>query len=78
MEVLEGLRERLHQLRKEKNLYQKDLADFLGMTLRNYQRIDAGRVDVPASTLCKLADYFEVSVDYLLGRTENRSVKRKK
>lgn len=42
------------------------------MTLRNYQRIDAGEIDVAASQLCELADYFGVSVDYLLGRTDER------
>ncbi|MCI8689546.1 MAG: helix-turn-helix transcriptional regulator [Oscillibacter sp.] len=72
MKILGGLEKRLHQLRKEKKLRQKDMADFLGMTLRNYQRIDAGEIDVAASQLCELADYFGVSVDYLLGRTDER------
>lgn len=72
MEILEGLGKRLHQLRKEKKLRQKDMAEYLGMTLRNYQRIDAGEIDVAASMLCDLADYFGVSVDYLLGRTDER------
>lgn len=72
MEILEEFSKRLHQLRKERGLRQKDMAEFFGMTLRNYQRIDAGEIDISATTLCKLADYFGVSVDYLLGRTGER------
>ena len=35
---------------------------------RHYQKIEYGQVNVPATTLCALADYFGVSTDYLLGR----------
>ena len=72
MNQLEILGHRLRALRKEKKKRQKDMGDFLGMTLRNYQRMEKGEINVPALTLCALADYFEVSTDYLLGRTEER------
>ena len=39
------------------------------MTLRNYQRMEGGEINVPMLTLCALADFFEVSTDYLLGRS---------
>ncbi len=42
------------------------------MTLRNYQRMEKGEINVQALTLCTLADYFGVSTDYLLGRSEER------
>ena len=38
---------------------------------RHYQKIEYGQVNVPATTLCALADYFGVSTDYLLGRSES-------
>ena len=37
---------------------------------RHYQKIEYGQVNVPATTLCALADYFGVSTDYLLGRRD--------
>lgn len=44
------------------------MAELLGITERNYQRYEYGLVDPIASNAVKLADYFHVSVDYLLGR----------
>ena len=41
------------------------------MTPRNYQDYEAGKVDPPTSKLIALADYFDVSIDYLVGRTDN-------
>lgn len=72
MNRLEILGHRLQTLRKEKKQRQKDMGDFLGMTLRNYQRMEKGEINVPVLTLCTLADYFEVSTDYLLGRSEDK------
>lgn len=42
------------------------------MSLRNYQRFEHGDINIPALTLCILADYFNVSTDYLLARSEER------
>jgi len=42
------------------------------MTLRNYQRIEHGEINIPSLTLCALADYFGVTTDYLLGRSQER------
>ena len=72
MNQLEILGHRLQILRKEKKQRQKDMGDFLDMTLRNYQRMEKGEINVQALTLCTLADYFGVSTDYLLGRSEER------
>ena len=47
------------------------MADFLKCRVRNYQAIEAGEVNPRLPKLIELADYFGVSVDYLLGRTEN-------
>lgn len=72
MERLQILGERLKMLRIERGKKQRELAELLEMTLRNYQRFEHGEIDIPASTLDHLADYYGVTVDYLLGRTEER------
>ncbi len=51
---------------------QKEIAELLDRTDRQVQALEAGRVNVPGLTLIKLADFFEVSTDYLLGRSEER------
>ena len=68
--LLPGLAQRLKPLRKEKGHTQKEMADLLGVTERHYQKIEYGKVNVPALTLIRLADYFGVSTDYLLGRED--------
>ena len=62
--------QRLKALRNEKKLKQKEIADFLGCTDRNYQKMEYGEVNIPGLTLIKLADYYDVSLDYLVGRSE--------
>ena len=62
---------RLKLLRKSKNLKQTDIAAILGVTPRHYQDIEYGKINVPALTLVALADYFDVSLDYLVGRSDN-------
>jgi len=51
---------------------QTDLANFLGIKLRTYQDYEAGKVDIPSSKLIALADYFQVSIDYLVGRSDKK------
>ena len=72
METLQILGARLCSLRKERRLRQVDVAELLGVTQTHYQRVEKGKINIPTLTLCVLADYFEVSTDYLLGRTEER------
>ena len=63
---------RLKELRKEKGAKQKDMAELLECTYNHYQQIEYGNVNIPSLTLEVLADYFEVSTDYLLGRSDDR------
>ncbi len=70
--ILSGITPRLKQLRKERHVTQKDMAELLGKTERHYQDIEAGRINVPALTLIALSEYFHVSIDYLLGRSDLR------
>jgi transcriptional regulator with XRE-family HTH domain len=61
---------RLKKLRKEKGLTQQNMADMMGITMRNYQRYEYGDINVPATTLNFFANYFGVTTDYLLGREQ--------
>ena len=72
METLKILGERLRELRKERKAFQKDMAEFLGITEVHDRRMEAGKVNIPTLTLCALADYHGVTTDYLLGRSETR------
>ena len=62
---------RLRQLRLNKNIMVKQVAELLNITPRNYQRYETGEVDPPTSKTIALADFFDVSIDYLVGRTDN-------
>ena len=74
--LLPGLSVRLKALRQEKGLKQVEMAAFLECTDGHYQKIEYGKIKLPTLTLIKLADFFDVTTDYLLGRTENRAVNR--
>lgn len=62
--------ERLTKLRKAKKLTQQELADKLNISRATYAQYEIGRRKPDYETLEKLADYFNVSIDYLLGRTD--------
>lgn len=72
MERLKVLGERLCLLRNEKGLHQTEIAELLKLTQGHYQRIEKGKINIPTLTLCTLADYFGVTTDYLLGRSQER------
>ena len=62
---------RLKELRLAKGITLKQMAGELGITQRNYQRYETGEVDPPTSKTITLADYFDVSLDYLVGRSDH-------
>ena len=65
--------DRLKELRKKENVTQKQLSELLNITTRNYQRYETGEVDPPTSKTVFLANYFQVSTDYLLGLSDSPS-----
>ncbi len=67
---------RLKALRLERKIMAKTLAQLLAITPRNYQRYEKGEIDPPTSKTLSLADYFDVSLDYLVGRTDNPKVNK--
>ena len=68
--------ERLKALRKERGLEQREMADICGLKMRGYQQYEYDETYPTVPGLVFLADYFDVSTDYLLGRTDCREVKR--
>lgn len=60
---------RLRDLREDKDLSQKELAQILGMSQTGYSKYETGENDVPTQILMKLADFYHTFVDYILGRT---------
>lgn len=64
---------RLEDIRSDKDLTQKEVAAFLRMRPEVYRRYEKGIREIPVWALIKLADYYETSTDYILGRTDNPS-----
>lgn len=58
---------RLKELRNKKKLTQQDMADFLGISRQGYGKYEDGKSEPDHNTLVKLANYFGVTTDYLLG-----------
>ena len=65
-----GFKDRIVYLRDGKDLKQKELAEILGISRSTLASYEQGRREPDFDTLQKIADYFNVSTDYLLGRTE--------
>jgi len=63
--------ERLISLKKEKQVLQKDIADNLSISLRSYQDYEKGNAEPKMKYLIEIADYFDVSIDYLVGRSDD-------
>lgn len=64
---------RLKKLREDKNLMQKEVASYLNITTSAYGFYEQGKRSPTPEILSKLADYFNVSSDYILGRTDIRN-----
>jgi len=69
-----NLSDRLQSLKLERKLLQKDIANAIGVSLRAYRYYEKGDRNPDSEVLIKLADYFNVSVDYLLGRTDDPEI----
>lgn len=62
---------RIKELREERHLTQKDLAEILEMQLTQYRRYENGERPVPFDFVVKLADFYGVTLDYIAGRSED-------
>ena len=61
--------QRLRDLREDRDLYQKDIAEVLGISQTVYPRYERGFQTIPVVHLLTLADFYHTSTDYILGRT---------
>ena len=68
--------QRIRDLREDKDLNQTEMAHILGMSQTGYSKYETGENDLPTAILIKLADFHNVSVDYLLERTNNPKTNR--
>lgn len=67
---------RIRDLREDRDLTQQQMGQILFCSQRVYSNYERGDVDIPTTILIKLADFHNVSVDYLLGRTNNALTNR--
>lgn len=65
---------RLRDLREDHDLMQKEIASILGIQQTVYSRYERGFQTIPIEHMLKLADYYNVSIDYLLERTNNPDI----
>ncbi len=72
------LKYRLRDLREDRDLSQKDIAQLLHIHQTTYSDYELGNLNVPVTVLAQLADFYETSIDYLAGRTEEKKPYPKK
>lgn len=64
--------ERIRNLREDNDLKQKELAQYLNVSQNTYSQYETGTIALSAETAVKLAEFYNVSVDYLLGLTDKK------
>lgn len=65
---------RIRDLREDHDLTQKQMGEILSCSQRVYSNYERGDLDIPTEILIKLADYYKVSVDYILNRTNKKKM----
>lgn len=68
--------QRLKDLREDKDMKQSDIADYLKIQQTVYSRYERGFQNIPIEHLLKLADFYNVSTDYIFGRTNNPKINK--
>lgn len=63
--------QRIRDMREDRDLKQRQLAEFLNCSQQVYSNYELGQRDIPTDVLIKLANFYNVSIDYLLGQTKN-------
>lgn len=66
---------RIRDLREDNDVSQREIAEYLHITQQCYSKIETGRMDITGERLILLANYYQVSTDYLLGLTKDPSPK---
>ena len=60
---------RIKDIREDREMKQKDVAEFLNISQTNYSKYELGKLNIPIETLKKMSILFDTSIDYLLGLT---------
>ena len=63
--------QRIRDMREDRDLRQRQLAEFLNCSQQVYSNYELGQRDIPTDVLIRLSEFYGVSVDYLLGLTNN-------
>lgn len=63
---------RIRNLREDRDMNQTQVARMLGMSQTGYSKYETGENDIPTAILIKLAAFYNTSIDYLLGQTDQR------
>ena len=64
--------QRIRDLREDRDLTQTQVANMLGMSQTGYSKYETGENDIPTAVLIKLANFYQTTTDYLLGRTDQK------
>lgn len=67
------MKTRIRNLREDRDLTQNEISKLLNISQVAYSYYELNKRNIPLDSLCKLADFYDVSVDYLLYRTEKKS-----
>ena len=68
--------QRIRDLREDADLSQTELSKKLGMSQTGYSKYETGENDIPTSILIKLSKIYNVSIDYMLGVSNNKEIKK--
>ncbi|MGM0283774.1 MULTISPECIES: helix-turn-helix domain-containing protein [Enterococcus] len=66
----------IRSIREDNDVTQQQMAELLNISQNTYSQYETGKIEWTASTLIKIADYFDVNVDYLLDRTKKKKCDR--
>lgn len=67
---------RIRDMREDNDLTQKQIASILNCDQSLYSKYERGEREIPLSLIIKLADYYNTSIDYLIGRTDNPEINK--
>ena len=68
--------QRIQDLRTDAALSQKQLSEILHISQRSYSHYETGSRNIPVEMLIRLANYYDISVDYLVGRTDKKEMNK--
>ncbi len=66
------LKYRIKDLREDNDVKQRNIAEMLNIHQTTYSDYELGNLNIPVSVLCRLADFYDTSIDYLVGRTNEK------